>query len=145
MTLASICVKDDCSARIFTVYKWFFCQLLSGVSICTLVPVKQVNWVPAKHVDASSSGVSICTFVLAKQVNWVPAGGCVPSKVSVVVHTLSTAQCPQTRRFRSNRPKGLLFRAESAGLAAKTERCPWGLVFVNCTQKLRFSSCCDLL
>jgi sulfite reductase alpha subunit-like flavoprotein len=50
----------------------------SGVSICTFVLVKQVNWGQQLVGHASvflaatqrSSGVSICTFVLVKQVNW---------------------------------------------------------------------------
>ena len=59
----------------------------SGISICTFVLVKQVNWVvndiwmllkyppqlilPLSLSVTRSSGVSICSFVLVKQVNWV--------------------------------------------------------------------------
>ena len=35
----------------------------AGVSICTFVPVKQVNWAEYQCLARSSAGVRICTFV----------------------------------------------------------------------------------
>jgi hypothetical protein len=59
-------------------------QLVAGVSMCTLVPVKQVNslvagvsmctLVPVKQVNSLVAGVSICTFVPVKQVNSLVTG-----------------------------------------------------------------------
>ena len=46
----------------------FGCRRSLGVSICTFVPVKQVNWAPEQAwlLVRSSSGVSICTFSTSK-------------------------------------------------------------------------------
>jgi hypothetical protein len=43
----------------------------SCVSICTFVPVKQVNWVYLRSPRVVRGVRCICTFVTVKQVNWV--------------------------------------------------------------------------